>query len=49
MNKRFNAPPPPKPPLTPKEHQQTRTLHDSLVSGFGLGIGNSIAKKLMNG
>ena len=45
MNKRFNTPPPPK----PKEYQQTRTLHDSLVSGFGLGIGNSIAKKLMNG
>ena len=44
-------PPPPKPPLlklTPQPHQQTRTLQDSLVSGFGLGIGNSIANNLMN-
>jgi len=57
-NKRFNTPkpqlskpPPPKPSLskTPlTSPQQTRTLHDSLVSGLGFGIGNSIANKLMN-
>lgn len=52
-NKNLNTPkpPPPKPSLSKPQltsHQQTRTLQDSLVSGLGFGIGNSIANKLMN-
>ena len=53
-NKRLNTPPPlsKPPPPTPTPTQQTispRTLQDSLVSGFGLGFGHSIANKLING
>ena len=48
------TPPPPKqiskqtpPKQTPK--QSSSTLQDSMISGFGIGIGNSIAHNLMNG
>ena len=49
------APPISKQILTPTKQipkQQTnltKTLQDSLISGFGIGIGNSIAHNLMNG
>ena len=44
------APPPTPHTHTPTySHQTTRTLQDSLVSGFGIGIGHNIANKLMNG
>ena len=54
-NKHLNTPKPPppkpslsKPQLTSPQQTRTRTLQDSLVSGLGFGIGNSIANKLMN-
>jgi hypothetical protein len=48
-NKRFVSPPPPTPHTSQHSHQPSRTLQDSLVSGFGVGIGHNIANKLMNG
>ena len=48
-NKRFVSPPPPTPHTSSYSHQTSRTLQDSLVSGFGVGIGHNIANKLMNG
>jgi hypothetical protein len=39
------TPPPPK----QISKQTSSTLQDSMISGFGIGIGNSIAHNLMNG
>lgn len=50
-----SPPPPPRPKQIPppKQAQEqpklTRTIQDSLISGFGFGIGNSISHNLING
>lgn len=50
QSKKSNKFAPPPTPHTPTySHQTSRTLQDSLVSGFGVGIGHNIANKLMNG
>ena len=50
QSKKSNKFAPPPTPHTPTySHQTSRTLQDSLVSGFGIGIGHNIANKLMNG
>ena len=49
-HKRTPPPPTPHTPPSPSiHHQPSRTLQDSLVSGFGLGLGNNIANKLISG
>lgn len=35
--------------LPEQQSKLTKSLQDSLISGFGIGIGNSIAHNLMNG
>lgn len=55
--KQTQSPPPPRPKQIPPPKQAqaqeqpklTRTIQDSLISGFGFGIGNSISHNLMNG
>ncbi len=52
--KQTQSPPPrPKQIPPPKQAQEqpklTRTIQDSLISGFGFGIGNSISHNLING
>ena len=48
-----SPPPRPKQIPPPKQAQEqpklTRTIQDSLISGFGFGIGNSISHNLING
>jgi hypothetical protein len=49
----FSKRTPPLPKQIPKiiktQQKLTKTLQDSEISGFGIGIGNSIAHNLMNG
>lgn len=47
--KQTQTPPPPRPKQAQEQPKLTRTIQDSLISGFGFGIGNSISHNLMNG
>ena len=47
--KQTHTPPPPPLKQVQEQPKLTRTIQDSLISGFGFGIGNSISHNLMNG
>ena len=47
--KQTQTPPPPRPKQAQEQPKLTRTIQDSLISGFGFGIGNSISHNLING